>query len=202
MTNTRSATNSILELHEGTQPFEQMGAIASEQGGSMRGTAESQNILVGEGVLDILEDGFGLLTKERFLPGPLDIYVPSSQIRRFGLRQGDFVIGQIRLPKDREQYAGLLRVETVNGRDAEFAKRRPHFDTLTPIFPREQFNLETGTTNLSGRLINLVAPIGRGQRGLIVAQPKAGKTVLLKSIANAITENHPEVHVLIALIGE
>jgi len=192
----------MLEFHEGAQAFEQTGVGASEQAQSVMETAESQNMLVGAGVLDILEDGFGLLRQERFLPGPLDIYVSPSQIRRFGLRQGDFVAGQIRLPKDHEQYAGLLRVDSVNGRDAETAKRRPHFDSLTPIFPREQFNLETGATNLSGRLINLVAPIGRGQRGLIVSPPKAGKTMLLKSIANSITQNHPDVHVLIALIGE
>ena len=190
------------KLLEGAQPFELAGAVAPEQGGSMMETAELQNMLVGAGVLDILEDGFGLLRKERLMPGPLEIYVTPSQIRRFGLRQGDFVAGQIRLPRDHEQYAGLLRVESVNRRDAETAKRRPHFDSLTPVFPHEQFNLETGATNLSGRLINLVAPIGRGQRGLIVSPPKAGKTVLLKSIANSITQNHPDVHVLIALIGE
>jgi transcription termination factor Rho len=108
----------------------------------------------------------------------------------------------IRPPEDREQYAGLLRVDSVNGLDAESAKRRPHFDALTPVFPREQFNLETEANNLSGRLINLVSPIGRGQRGLIVAPPKAGKTVLLASIANAIAQNHPDVSLLIALIGE
>ena len=179
------------------------GAQAPEQGGVLLENAEHQTTLVGEGVLDILlEEGFGLLRKEGLLPSRQDVYVSLSQIRRFGLRQGDFVTGPIRLPKDHEQYSGLLRVETVNGRDAEFAKRRPHFDSLTPVFPREQFNLETGATNLSGRLINLVAPIGRGQRGLIVSPPKAGKTVLLKSIANAITQNHPDVHVIIALIGE
>ncbi len=189
------------EFHGGAQFLEQ-GNGTDDQGGSLMEVAESQNMLVGEGVLDILEDGFGLLRKERFLPGPLDIYVSPSYIRRFGLRQGDFLVGPIRLPREHDQYAGLVRLESVNGRDPELARRRPHFDSLTPVFPTEQFNLETGAANLSGRLINLVAPIGRGQRGLIVAQPKAGKTVLLKAIANAITQNHPEVHVLIALIGE
>jgi transcription termination factor Rho len=190
------------EFHGGAQFLEQGRDGVAEQGGSMMDSTESQHMLMGEGVLDILEEGFGLLRRERFLPGPLDIYVSPSHIRRFGLRQGDFVVGPIRLPREHDQYAGLARVESVNGRDPELARRRPHFDSLTPVFPREQFNLETGATNLSGRLINLVAPIGRGQRGLIVAPPKAGKTVLLKSIANAITQNHPEVHVLIALIGE
>jgi transcription termination factor Rho len=112
------------------------------------------------------------------------------------------VAGPIRPPKDHEHFAALLRVEAVNGLDPEVARHRPHFERLTPVFPREQFNLETVASNLSGRLINLVAPIGRGQRGLIVAPPKAGKTVLLKSIANSISQNHPDVHLLIALIGE
>src|SRR6266478_7502707 len=165
-------------------------------------TADQQDTFLGEGVLDAVEGGFGFLRRERYLPGPLDVYVSASQIRRFGLRQGDLVAGQIRPQKGHEQYAGLLRVESVNGLDPEVAMHRPHFDTLTPIFPRERFDMETGPANLSGRLINLVAPIGRGQRGLIVSPPKAGKTVLLKSIANAITQNHPEVYLLVALIGE
>jgi transcription termination factor Rho len=165
-------------------------------------TADQQETFFGEGVLDAVEGGFGFLRRERYLPGPLDVYVSASQIRRFGLRQGDLVAGQIRPQKGHEQYAGLLRVESVNGLDPEAAMHRPHFDALTPIFPRERFDMETGPVNLSGRLINLVAPIGRGQRGLIVSPPKAGKTVLLKSIANAITQNHPEVYLLVALIGE
>lgn len=165
-------------------------------------TPEQQETFYGVGVLDIVEGGYGFLRRDRYLPGPLDVYVSASQIRRFGLRQGDEVGGSIRPPKEREQYAGMLRVETVSGLDPEVTRQRPHFDALTPVFPHEQFNLETGPTNLSGRLINLVAPIGRGQRGLIVAQPKAGKTVLLKSIANSITQNHPDTHLIIALIGE
>jgi transcription termination factor Rho len=165
-------------------------------------TADQQETFFGEGVLDAVEGGFGFFRRERYLPGPLDVYVSASQIRRFGLRQGDLVAGQIRPQKGHEQYAGLLRVESVNGLDPEVAMHRPHFDALTPIFPRERFDMETGPANLSGRLINLVAPIGRGQRGLIVSPPKAGKTVLLKSIANAITQNHPEVYLLVALIGE
>jgi transcription termination factor Rho len=163
---------------------------------------EQQGTFFGSGVLDIIDEGFGFLRRERFLPGPLDVYVSASQLRRFGLRQGDEVAGQIRPSKDHERFAGLLRVETVNGLDPEAARRRPHFELLTPVFPHEPFNLETVPTNLSGRLINLVAPIGRGQRGLIVSPPKAGKTILLKSIANSIIQNHPDVHLLMLLIGE
>ena len=163
---------------------------------------EQQGSFFGSGVLDIIDEGFGFLRRERFLPGPLDVYVSASQLRRFGLRQGDEVAGQIRPSKDHERFAGLLRVETINGLDPEAAQRRPHFELLTPVFPHEQFNLETVPTNLSGRLINLVAPIGRGQRGLIVSPPKAGKTLLLKSIANSIIQNHPDAHLLMVLIGE
>src|SRR6266849_9873011 len=163
---------------------------------------DQQGSFAGSGVLDITDGGFGFLRRERFLSGHGDVYVSASQIRRFELRQGDLVGGQIRPPKDREQYAALLRVESVNGLDPDVARRRPHFDSLTPVYPHELYDLETNPKNLSGRLINLVAPIGRGQRGLIVSPPKAGKTVLLKSIANAITQNHPEAYLLIALIGE
>ncbi len=173
--------------------------FAPEQ--ALRAPEQQEGVYVA-GVLDILPDSFGLLRRERFLPGPRDIYVSPSQIRRFGLRQGDMVAGYARPPKDHEQYAGLLRVESVNDLDPDAARHRPRFENLTPVFPREQFNLETTPNNLSGRLINLVAPIGRGQRGLIVAPPKAGKTILLATIANAIAQNHPDVHVLIALIGE
>lgn len=163
---------------------------------------EQQGNIFSAGVLEIVDEGYGFLRQERFLPGNMDVYVSQSQIRRFGLRTGDMVSGQVRPPKDNEKYYGLLRVEAINGMDPEAAKRRPYFDNLTPIFPREMFNLETGPTNLTGRLINLIAPIGRGQRGLIVAPPKAGKTMLLKSIANAISTNYNDVHLMIALIGE
>ncbi len=165
-------------------------------------TPEQPGTFFGSGVLDIIDEGFGFLRKERFLPGPQDVYISASQFRRFGLRQGDLVAGQIRPAKEHERFAGLLRVETVNGLDPEAAQRRPHFERLTPVFPHEQLNLETVPTNLSGRLINLVAPIGRGQRGLIVSPPKAGKTLLLKSIANSIIQNHPDVYLLMVLIGE
>ncbi len=156
----------------------------------------------GDGVLEIIEDGFGFLRGQRFLPGPDDIYVSQSQIRRFGLRTGDRVSGQVRPPKDNEKFFSLLRVEAVNGIDPEIARRRPSFDELTPIFPLEQINLETQPNILSTRLLDLVAPIGRGQRGLIVSPPKAGKTLLLKAIANGITSNNPDMHLMVCLIGE
>jgi transcription termination factor Rho len=192
----------MTELHEDTYTLEPSVAQQSGIAQALPPTIEEQGTFFGEGVLDIVEGGFGFLRRDRYLPGPLDVYVSASQIRRFGLRQGDFVGGQIRPAKEREQFPGLLRVEVVNGLDPEITRHRPHFDSLTPVFPREQFDLETTSTNLSGRLINLVAPIGRGQRGLIVSPPKAGKTVLLKSIANSITQNYPDVHLLIALVGE
>jgi len=156
----------------------------------------------GEGVLDVIEDGFGFLRGERYLPGQDDIYVSQSQIRRFGLRTGDKVAGQIRPPKDNEKFHSLLRVEAVNGLDPETARRRPNFDTLTPIFPLELIDLETQPHILSTRLVNLVAPIGRGQRGLIVSPPKAGKTIILKAIANGITTNCSDIHLIVCLIGE
>ena len=154
------------------------------------------------GVLDIVDDGLGFLRSERYMPGPNDIYVSQSQIRRFGLRTGDMVVGQVRKPKDNEKYYGLLRVEAVNGLDPEAAKRRPVFERLTPIFPDEKYKLETKPNILATRLLDLVTPIGRGQRGLIVSPPKAGKTTVLKQIANGISANYPGVHLMVALIGE
>ena len=154
------------------------------------------------GVLEIVDDGIGFLRAEQYMPGPNDIYVSQSQIRRFGLRTGDMVVGQVRPPKDNEKYYGLLRVEAVNGLDPESAKRRPQFERLTPIFPLEKFKLETAPNVLTTRLMDLVAPIGRGQRGLIVSPPKAGKTTVLKQIANGISANYPDVHLMVALIGE
>ncbi|MDO8490754.1 MAG: transcription termination factor Rho [Dehalococcoidia bacterium] len=158
--------------------------------------------LMGGGVLEIVAEGYGFLRQDNLLPGPNDVYVSQSQIRRFALRTGDMIRGQVRPPKDGEKYFGLLRVENVNGIDAEAAKSRPYFDTLVPIFPDEFINLETTPKNLSTRLINLIAPIGRGQRGLIVSPPKAGKTVLLKHIANGITSNYEDIHLMVSLIGE
>jgi len=163
---------------------------------------EQQGGIFGQGVLEIVEEGYGFLRGERYLPGPNDVYVSQSQIRRFGLRTGDWVAGQVRPPKENEKFYSLLRVETVNGMDPETARRRPNFDSLTPIFPMELINLETEPHILSTRLLNLVAPIGRGQRGLIVSPPKAGKTILLKHIANGITANYKDIHLIVLLIGE
>jgi transcription termination factor Rho len=154
------------------------------------------------GILEIVDDGYGFLRGESLLPGSNDVYVSQSQIRRFGLRTGDYVTGQVRPPKDSEKYYGLLRVETVNGLDPEVAKNRPHFGDLTAIFPNQLIDLETPSSDLSGRLINLISPIGRGQRGLIVSPPKAGKTFLLKAIAAGIAANYPDIHLMVALIGE
>ena len=164
--------------------------------------SESSGNVFSAGVLEIVEDGFGFLRQERLLPGSDDIYVSQSQIRRFGLRTGDMVSGQIRPPKDNEKYYGLLRVEAVNGLEPEEARRRPHFESLVPIFPRERYVLETDAKNLSTRLVDLVAPIGRGQRATIVSPPKAGKTVLQQAIAKAILTNYPEVHIMAVLVGE
>jgi transcription termination factor Rho len=164
-------------------------------------TDQQGNIFSG-GFLDIVDEGYGFLRGESFLPGLNDVYVSQSQIRRFGLRTGDYVTGQVRAPKDSEKYYGLLRVEAVNGLDPEVAKQRPYFESLTAIFPNQRITLETDARNLSTRLVDLVAPIGRGQRGLIVSPPKAGKTILLKNIANGITRNYDDIHLLVALIGE
>jgi transcription termination factor Rho len=169
----------------------------------LQARTEQQGNIFRAGDLEIIEDGYGFLRQDkRFLPGPDDIYVSQSQIRRFGLRTGDRITGQVRPPKEGEKYFSLLRVEAVNGLDPEVAKKRPHFEQLTPIFPKQRFALETTAGNLSTRLMDLVAPIGRGQRGLIVSPPKAGKTMLLKAIANGIIGNHSDVHVMICLIGE
>ena len=155
-----------------------------------------------DGILDIVSDGFGFLRGERMLPGPDDVYVSQSQIRRFGLRTGDRIWGQIRPPKESERFFSLLRVELINGVDSETARKRPSFEQLTPIFPNEQMKLETEPNLLHTRLVDLIAPIGRGQRGLIVSPPKAGKTMLLKAIANGISANHTDAHLMVLLIGE
>lgn len=168
----------------------------------LRHNAERQGYKLRGGVLEIVDDGIGFLRAEKYLPGPNDVYVSQTQIKRFNLRTGDLVIGQVRAPKDSEKYYGLLRVDAVNGLNPEEAKNRPNFEDLTPIYPSERYNLETNARILSTRLLNLIAPVGRGQRGLIVSPPKAGKTTVLKEIANAISHNYPEVHLMIALIGE
>lgn len=164
--------------------------------------AEREGIEMRGGVLEIMSDGIGFLRSGHYQPGPYDVYVSQSQIRRYSLRNGDLIIGQVRPPRESERHYGLLKVETVNGIDAEETRQRPAFEALTPIFPEVRFDLETDRHTLSTRLINLVTPIGRGQRGLIVSPPKAGKTTILKQIANAISTKYPDVHLMVALIGE
>lgn len=154
------------------------------------------------GILEIMSEGIGFLRSGHYQPGPYDIYVSQSQIRRYGLRNGDLVIGHVRPPRESERHYGLLKVESVNGIDPEEAKRRPVFESLTPIFPDVRFDLETDRMTLATRLINLVTPVGRGQRGLIVSPPKAGKTTILKQMANAISTKNPELNLMVALIGE
>jgi len=168
----------------------------------LQNQAEKEGNIFACGTLEITSEGYGFLRGVNLLQGANDVYVSSSQIRRFGLRTGDSVTGQARPPKEGERYQSLLRVELVNDLDPEQSKSRPAFESLTPIFPNKVFNLETTPENLACRLINLVAPIGRGQRGLIVSPPKAGKTILLKQIANAISTNYEDVHIMICLIGE
>ena len=158
--------------------------------------------IVSGGTLALADEGYGFLRHDGLKAGVNDVYVSQSQIRRFGLRTGDYVTGQIRPPKDSEKFYGLLRVETINEVDPNVAKNRPSFDDLTPIFPQELINLEAPITGLSGRLLTLMAPIGRGQRGLIVSPPKAGKTLLLKHIANGITTNYTDIRLMVVLIGE
>jgi transcription termination factor Rho len=164
--------------------------------------AESSGHAFRRGLLEILPDGKGFLRTNGFLPGPNDVYVSPSQIKRFNLKTGDLVSGQVRPPKEMERYAGLLRVEAISGEPTESMRHRPDFEKLTPIFPNEKFQLETTQSNITARIIDLVSPIGKGQRGLIVAPPKAGKTTLIKNIANSIMANHPEVHLIVLLIDE
>ena len=168
----------------------------------LRAVAEKQGYIFGGGILEIVQDNIGFLRSDHLLPGPEDVYVSQSQIRRFGLRTGDLVIGQVRPPKDTEKYHGLLKVEAVNGLDPEEAKKRPNFEKLTPIFPNDQLLLETRPNVISTRMIDLLSPIGRGQRGLIVSPPKAGKTTVLKRIANGISTNFKDIHLMVVLIGE
>lgn len=158
--------------------------------------------LLQEGILEVMADGYGFLRTENFLPGSGDIYVSPSQIRRFNLKTGDSVKGNIRLPKDNEKFAALLYVKSINGDDPDKASKRPNFEELTPIYPKEKLHLETVRTEISTRIIDLIAPIGKGQRGMIVAPPKVGKTVLLVKMANAITTNHPEANLIMLLIDE
>ena len=164
--------------------------------------AEREGIEVRGGILEIMSEGIGFLRSGHYQPGPYDIYVSQSQIRRYSLRNGDLIIGHVRPPRESERHYGLLKVQLVNGIDPEEARTRAAFEHLTPIFPDTRFDLETDRHTLATRLINLVTPIGRGQRGLIVSPPKAGKTTILKQIANAISTKYPDVHLMVALIGE
>jgi transcription termination factor Rho len=157
---------------------------------------------VREGILEILPDGYGFLRHNGYIPTSQDIYVSQSQIRRLGLRMGDLIRGPIRLPQTQEKYPALLRVETVNGIPIDKARIRPHFDDLTPIYPMERLVMEADPRDITTRMIDLIAPLGKGQRGLIVSPPKAGKTTVLKKIANSIAINHPEVHLIVLLIDE
>lgn len=164
---------------------------AAKQGIDMRG-----------GILEIMSEGIGFLRSARYSISEDDVYVSQAQLRRYEMRSGDMVVGHVRPPRESERHWGLVKVETVNGIDPEEARRRPRFEDLTPIFPDRRFDLETKGDILSTRLINLIVPIGRGQRGLIVSPPKAGKTTILKQIANAISTQYPDVHLMVALIGE
>jgi transcription termination factor Rho len=154
------------------------------------------------GVLEILPEGYGFLRRENMRPGPHDVYISQSQIRRFELRTGDLIAGQIRDPKDNEKYHGILKVEAVNGQDPESIRGRPIFDKLIPVYPDDRLKMETSPMEMTGRVFDLFCPIGKGQRGLIVSPPKAGKTTVLKKIANAIAANHPEVDLFALLVDE
>lgn len=164
--------------------------------------AQREGLEVRGGILEIMSEGIGFLRLQNYQPSDDDVYVSQSQIRRYDLRNGDMIIGHVRPPRETERHYGLLKVESVNGMDPDRARLRPRFETLTPIFPEHRFDLETDARILSTRLINLVTPIGRGQRGLIVSPPKAGKTTILKQITNAISTKNPEIHLIVALIGE
>jgi transcription termination factor Rho len=170
----------------------------------LRAQTEKNGLIFSEGVLECLPDGFGFLRapEYNYLPGPDDIYVSPSQIRKFDLRTGDTVSGQVRPPKDGERYFALIKVEAVNFEDPEVARSKIFFDNLTPLYPQERIRLETTKENLTGRVLDMLCPIGKGQRGLIVAPPRTGKTMMLQSIANSVTTNHPEIALIVLLIDE
>lgn len=168
----------------------------------LKAFAEKSGLIFDQGVLEILPDGWGFLRHSNFSPTSTDVYVSQSQIKRFSLKTGDIVSGQVRPPKDTEKYYSLLRVQAVSNQNPEAARARKNFDDLTPIYPNEQLVLETTQDNYSARFIDLISPIGKGQRGLIVAPPKAGKTTLLKTMANSITTNFPDVVLIVLLIDE
>ncbi len=168
----------------------------------VKATSKKEGALWADGILEILPEGFGFLRVGGLTPSSDDIYISPSQIRRFALRKGDMVSGQVRPPKEGEKYFALLRVEAVNGADPEFVARRIHFEDLIPVYPNSRLYLESDPKDVTTRLIDMVAPIGKGQRGLVVSAPKAGKTTILKKIANAVTANHPEVQLLVLLVDE
>ncbi|HLG19971.1 MAG TPA: transcription termination factor Rho, partial [Bdellovibrionota bacterium] len=170
----------------------------------LQAASEKNGAIVGDGVLEILPDGFGFLRAPdyNYLPGPDDIYVSPSQIRRFGLRTGDTVVGPIRPPKESERYFALLKVDQVNFDSPDVAREKILFDNLTPLYPNERLKLEFNNKEYSTRIMDLLCPIGKGQRGLIVSPPRAGKTILLQNIAKAIMANHPEVVLIVLLIDE
>lgn len=155
-----------------------------------------------EGILEVLSDGYGFLRSNNYLSGSNDVYISPAHIRRFNLKTGDYINGTLRIPKENEKFSALLFIKTVNGDSPMSIVSRPSFEKLTPIYPQEKLNLEIGNSSLSTRIIDIICPIGKGQRGMIVAPPKTGKTTLLKSIANSIIKNHPEVHLLVLLIDE
>ncbi len=196
---------------------EELLILAKEKGVTKAdGNGSKQDIIIGllktdieaegntfcEGILDIMSDGYGFLRQHTLLPSQTDVYVSPSQVRRFGLRNGDMIFGEGRAPKSNEKYFSLLQILAINGYNPEKIKNRPHFNTLTPTFPEKIINLERSSQELSTRLLNLIAPIGRGQRGLIVSPPKAGKTLLLKAIANSTALNYDDIHLMVCLIGE
>jgi transcription termination factor Rho len=170
----------------------------------LRAQTEKNGLIFSEGVLECLPDGFGFLRapEYNYLPGPDDIYVSPSQIRKFDLRTGDTVSGQVRPPKDGERYFALIKVEAVNFEDPEVARNKIFFDNLTPLYPQGRLKMETTKDNMTGRVLDLLCPVGKGQRGLIVAPPRTGKTMMLQSIANSVTVNHPEVALIVLLIDE
>ncbi len=168
----------------------------------LQAETEKKGYMFSEGILEIMNEGFGFLRTSGYLPGENDIYISPSQIRRFNLSIGDLVSGQVRPPKEGERYYALLKIEAVNHEDPELSKERLDFENLTPLFPQEMIKLENISDELSTRLIDLFSPIGKGQRGLIVSPPKAGKTILLEKIANGITTNHPEINLMVLLVDE
>lgn len=214
--NTNTIPISISELKQKKIPelMEMANALNIENATSMKkqdlifailqSQIEKIGTVYGSGVLEILPEGFGFLRSPdySYLPSPDDIYVSPSQIRKFGLRTGDLITGQIRPPKENERYFALLKVETINGKPVEESISRPLFDNLTPYYPTEKINLEYDPTDYSTRVMDLLTPVGKGQRGLIVAAPRTGKTMLLQSIAKAIKKNHPEIYLIILLIDE